>query len=187
MKFKSVVGALFGANSILHKPVMGSVRTKNFWLAQVFRDGRLYDEWSWYNLVPTVGLNQLLDVTLGASTQNTAWYIGLIEGAAVTPTLAAGDTLASHAGWTENTNYTGNRKTWTKNAVASAGSITNSSAPGEFTIGSGGATIEGAFLCSASSGTTGVLYAAGTFTEKVLAQNDILKITGTFTTADDGV
>lgn len=187
MKHKVKLGASFDVNSIFNSPVLGAVRTKNFWLAQVFRKGVLIDEWPWLNLVTTVGLNHLLDVTIGAASQNASWYIGLIEGAAVTPSLAAGDTLSSHAGWTENTNYTGNRKTWTKNAAASGGSITNSNAPAEFTIGAGGATIEGAFLCSASSGTSGVLYAAGTFTEKVLVQNDILKITGTFTTADDGV
>ena len=59
------------------------------------------------NLVTNAGLNHLLDVALSGASQITSWYVGLTDG---TPTPAAADTLASHSGWTEVTDYTGNRK-----------------------------------------------------------------------------
>jgi len=113
------------------------------------------------NLVTTEGLNNLLDATLGGTTPETAWYVGLINNAAFSA-LAAGDTLASHAGWTEFTTYTGNRQTWTKNGVAAAGAMSNSSSKASFPI-TGTATLNGAFLASAATGTTGVLYGEASF------------------------
>lgn len=134
------------------------------------------------NLVVNQGLNDLLNVTLSGDTQDTTWFVGLMSG---TPTAAAGDTLASHAGWTEITNYDEtNRVAYVDNGNSSAQSLTNSSAPSVFTI-SATVTIGGSFLAGVNTGTGGRLYSAGAFTggNKSLNDNDTLSVTMTFTTA----
>jgi len=67
------------------------------------KDGNLKWEKEADNAATDEGLNSVLNVYFHAATQISTWYIGLITG---TGTLAAADTLASHAGWTEGTDYT---------------------------------------------------------------------------------
>lgn len=143
------------------------------------------------NLVVNEGLNHILDIVLSGGTQLTTWYLGLINGSS--PTIAAGNTYASHGGWSENTNYSqSNRPTWS-DAGPSSQSITNSASPATFSINSNGQTIGGAFLASnntkgdtAASGAR--LYAAGAFASaKALDNGETLTVTATFTAADDGV
>jgi len=134
------------------------------------------------NIVVNEGLDHLLDVGLSAATQITTWYLGLIDG---TPTIAAGDTLGSHAGWAEVTAYDeANRVTWSDGGV-SGQSVDNSASPATFTISTNGTTIGGAFLASDNTkgGTTGTLYAAGAFSagDKTLDDGDTLDVTATFT------
>ena len=131
------------------------------------------------NLVVTVGKNDLLDKYFAGSTYTAAWYMGLVNGG-TTPTYAAADTLASHAGWTElaaGTAYTGNRITvgW---AAASAGS--KSSTTTAFPILATN-TVAGALLASVNTGTAGILYSAGNFTggNRSVASGDTLNITYT--------
>jgi len=112
------------------------------------------------NGVTTEGLNHILDVEFHGETQVTTWYIGLIRDDSYSA-LAAGDTLASHAGWQEGDEYTGDRKEWTEGA-ASAGSMTNASTV-DFAINDT-ETMKGAFLCSAATGTSGKLYCTALFT-----------------------
>jgi hypothetical protein len=136
------------------------------------------------NLVTNVGLNHLLDATLSAATQITTWYVGLTDG---TPTTAAGDTAASHAGWTEVTAYDeANRQTWTDGGV-SGQSVSNTASPATFTISTNSTTVGGAFLISDNTkgGTTGTLYAVGAFSagDKSLDDGDSLEVTATFTAA----
>jgi len=131
------------------------------------------------NLVVTVGKNDLLDKYFAGSAYTAAWYLGLVDGAS-TPTYAAGDTLASHAGWTESTAYTGtNRATVAWNA-ASAGS--KASTATSFSINAT-ATIAGALLTvtQVRATTTGVLYSAGSFTggNRSVANGDTLNVTYT--------
>src|SRR5690554_3891912 len=54
------------------------------------------------NLITNEGKDHVLDVVLSGGSQITTWYIGLTDG---TPTAAAADTAASHAGWTEVDDY----------------------------------------------------------------------------------
>lgn len=134
------------------------------------------------NIVVNEGLNHLLDVTLSGATQDTTWFVGLTDG---TPTVAAGDTLASHAGWVEVTDYSeSNRVAWV-DAGASSQSVSNTASPAEFTIDDDAITVGGAFLAGVNTGTSGVLYAAGAFTggDKVLGTGDTLLVTATFTAA----
>jgi hypothetical protein len=134
------------------------------------------------NLVTNEGLNHLLDVTLSGATQDTTWFVGLIS---ATPTVAAGNTLASHAGWTEVTAYDeANRVAWVDGGVASQ-TVSNSGSPAVFTISTNGTDVGGAFLAGVNTGTSGTLYAAGAFTagNKSLDDGDTLDVTFTATAA----
>lgn len=138
-------------------------------------DGRVKWEDETKNLIPNAGLNHILDTVLHGSTPNTTWYLGLKNAG----TVAAADTLASHAGWTENVAYTGDRKEYIE-AAASGQSITNAASPASFAINTDGQTIAGAFLASAATGTTGVLLSAGNFaTAKSAGSGDTIELTYT--------
>lgn len=130
------------------------------------------------NLVTTVGKNDALDKYLAGSGYTAAWYIGLISSTAYTTGPAAGDTAASHGGWTESVAYSNASRPTTAWAAASAGSKALSASLA-FNI-NGPDTIKGCFLISNStkSGTTGILYSAGTFTngDKPVANGDTLGV-----------
>lgn len=137
------------------------------------------------NGVADVGINKLLDIMFGATAKFATWFMGLVDSSAFSG-LAAGDTEASHAGWTENTGYTisggssVNRATWTP-AAASGKSVSNTSAVA-FTM-TGAATIKGFFLCSdqLKATNTGTLWASALFAsgDQVVANGDILNVTYT--------
>jgi hypothetical protein len=137
------------------------------------------------NLIVNAGLQHALDVLMSGSTQTDPWYVGLTDG---TPTVAAGDTMASHAGWTEITAYdeTG-RQAYVE--VRSGQSMSNTASKATFTI-SGTTTVGGAFLTSASDkgGSTGTLLcgAAAAEGDRSVVDDDVLNIEYTFTAADDG-
>jgi hypothetical protein len=116
------------------------------------------------NLVTTVGKNNLLDNHLAGSAYTASWFLGLVDGASA-PTFAAGDTMASHAGWTENQNYSQATRVAAAWSAASAGSKAFSAAL-SFSINAVSQTIAGCFLTSVSTkgGTTGILYSCGAFT-----------------------
>lgn len=138
-------------------------------------DGILKWSDSFENLVTTEGLNKYLDATLKTGLTTPAWYVGL-KG---TGTAAAGDTLASHAGWSELNPYTGDRPAFTPGTV-SGGSVDNSASKASYAI-TGSATVAGAFVCSAATGTTGTLLGAGDFSagSKSVASGDTLNVTVT--------
>ena len=146
-------------------------------------DGQV--KWSdqFHNLVMNGGLANMNGAYFAGTAQTTTWYLGLVTGPGSGTTFAAGDTLASHAGWTENTAYTGTRKAVTFGSATTANPsvITNSAAPSSFTMNAT-ATIAGAFLCSVSSGTSGILFSAGDFTggDKSVASGDTLNVTYQF-------
>lgn len=144
------------------------------------------EKWSdtFHNLVMNGGLANMNSVYFASGTQTTTWYLGLVTGPGSGTTYDAGDTLASHAGWTENTDYTpSGRKAVTFGSATTANPsvISNSAAVTTFSI-NGTATIAGAFLASVSSGTSGVLFSAGDFTggDKAVASGDTLNVTYTF-------
>lgn len=133
------------------------------------------------NLVVNAGLNDLLDKYFKGSGYTAAWYVGL-KG---TGTIAAGDTLASHGGWSEITAYADNRKALTLGSVSSQ-SVNNSGSPASFAINDT-ATVAGAFICTAASGTSGVLYGAANFSgNRAVEENDVLNVTCTLSAADAG-
>lgn len=136
-----------------------------------------------FNLVVNEGLNDLLDKYFKGSTYTAAHYVGLTDG---TPTPAAGDTMASHAGWTEVTAYTeGTRQAFTPGTVASQ-SVDNSASKATFSI-NGTTTVGGLFLTTNNTkgGSTGTLYGAAAFSggDKSLGNGDTLQVTATATAA----
>jgi len=151
-------------------------------------DGSLKWEDEIENLVVTIGKNDLLDKYFSGSAYTAAWYMGLVDNASFSA-YAAGDTLASHAGWLEYLNYTisgssTNRATpsW---GSASAGSKATTATT--FTISGAGGTVLGALMCTtqarntASDGGAGILYSAGTFTgsSRAVVAGDSLLVTYT--------
>lgn len=135
------------------------------------------------NLVVNVGLQYMAGVALTSTTQITSWYIGLY-GAGASNTPAATDTLATHAGWTEVTPYSGNRPaaTFAASTNANPSVVTNSASKASFTINAT-ATVGGAFLCSVASGTSGTLFSASDFQspgDRSVVSGDVLNVTYTF-------
>jgi hypothetical protein len=147
-------------------------------------DGQVKWEEEMHNLVVNAGLQSMVSVYLDAGTQVTTWYLGLITGPGSGTTIAAGDTLASHAGWTEFTSYTGNRKAAVFGTATTADPsvIDNSASQASFTM-NGSGTVAGAFLCSVDTGTSGVLFSASDFQspgDRVVVSSDVLNVTYTF-------
>lgn len=146
-------------------------------------DGQVKWTEAFPNLVMNAGVQDMNTKYFAGSSYTAAWYLGLVTGPASGTTFAAADTLASHAGWTENTDYSGNRKAVTFGTATTANPsvISNSAAPSVFTM-TGSATIAGAFLCNAATGTSGVLFSASDFTggDKSVTSGDTLSVTYTF-------
>lgn len=141
------------------------------------KDGNLKWEDTFHNTVMTAGKNDLLDKYLAGSAYTASFFLGLVDGASA-PTIAAGDTMASHAGWTENQAYTqAARPTAAWNAAAAGSKALSASLT--FSINANG-TIYGAFLCTNSTkgGTTGILFSAGQFTggSKTVQNTDTLNV-----------
>ena len=130
------------------------------------------------NLVTTAGGNDLLTQYLKGSSYTAAWYLGLVTNTSFSA-FAAGDTSASHAGWTESAAYSNSTRIALSFGTASAKSLAASGAV--FNINATD-TIHGAFVISNStkSGTTGVLYSAGAFAaDRSVLNGDTLTVTPT--------
>lgn len=146
-------------------------------------DGRVKWRDTIDNLVTTVGKNDILDKYLAGSSYSASVKMGL-KG---TGSAAAGDTQASHGGWSEvgGTNapaYTGNRPTPSFSSASSGSKATSSAV--SFAITSSG-TVAGCFINMGGSATkddtTGVLYSAGDFSggSKTVSNGDTLNVTYT--------
>lgn len=161
-----------------------ALSAKGHYFVECFdKDGNLKWTAESDNLVVNVGLQYMAGVALTSTTQITTWYLGLY-GAGASNTPAAGDTLASHAGWTEVTPYSGNRPSVTFAAATNANPsvVTNSATKTSFTINAT-QTVGGAFLCSVASGTSGTLFSAADFQspgDRSVVSGDVLTVTYTF-------
>ena len=151
-------------------------------------DGNLKWEDSIQNLVVNVGKANILSVYLGAGTQTTTWYMGLVDNTGYTAYNAA-DTMSSHTGWSESVAYSNStRPTVTFGTATASGGGAGSAGTGSivstavtFTINAS-ATILGAFLTTnnTKSGTTGTLYSAGSFAaSRAVIAGDSLLVTYT--------
>lgn len=150
-------------------------------------EGNLKWEHEEHNLVVNVGLQDMNTQYFKGATYSATWYIGL-WGAAASNNPAAGDTMASHAGWTEFVNYSqANRPTVTFGTATTANPsvISNSASPATFTISGAGGTVGGAFLTTnnTKSGTTGTLFSGSDFTspgDRATVSGDTLTVTYQF-------
>lgn len=127
------------------------------------------------NLVTNEGRTFVLETVF--RTQFTpAWYMGFKSALGG---QAAGDTLASHAGWTEVFPQGSNRVTLTFTAAASQ-SITT----GQFNVPvtlAGPTNVGGALVCTSQTGTAGKLYSIGDFSQlRSVSAGDTLQLTETF-------
>jgi len=163
---------------------MNKLKFKGHFVVEHHRDGKLLATKHIDNAVVAEGVNAILDTYFNSSAQVATWYLGLI-GSAVAGDLVDGDTMASHAGWTEEQSYTeAVRQTWTVGAAASK-SVTNAA----YVVYSINATvtISGLFCCSDSTkgGTAGTLWATGLFTDGDVSavSGDTLNVTYTVTGA----
>jgi hypothetical protein len=149
------------------------------------QDGNLKWEEKNHNLVVNEGLKDMNDKYFSGSAYTAAWYLGLITGPGSGTTIAAADTLASHTGWTEYTDYTGNRQAVTFGAatLADPSVISNSASPNAFIITAPGGTVAGAFLASVATGSSGILFSASDFQspgDRAVVAGDTLNVTYTF-------
>ena len=153
------------------------------------KDGNLKWEAQSKNLVVNVGLQYMAGSALTSVTQITSWFIGLY-GSGATNTPAAGDTMSSHAGWTEVVDYSNATRvaaTFATATTANPSVVTNSASPAPFNI-NGTTTVGGAFLTSGSakSGTAGTLFSAADFGspgDRSVVNSDTLSVTYTFSLA----
>lgn len=139
------------------------------------------------NLVVNVGLKDMNDKYFSGSGYTATWYLGLITGPGAGTTIDPGDTMATHAGWTEDTAYSQSTRpacSFGAATTADPSVISNSSSVAVFSI-NGTTTIAGAFLTSNNTkgGTTGILFSASDFQspgDRAVVNGDTLNVTYTF-------
>jgi hypothetical protein len=124
------------------------------------RHGRVVRRATCRNTVCTGGKNDLGDKYFRGSGYTAAWYVGL-KGSG---TPAAGDTMPSHATWSEITAYSQTARP-TLTLVAFASGSSNTSASRATFTANASTTVYGYFLTSNNSkgGTTGILYSVANF------------------------
>jgi len=174
----AIAQAVFSGRAALHLDV------RNWYHVECFGpDGKL--KWAdiTHNLVMNVGLDEYLQRIWKSSAFTASDFIGLTDD---TPTIVAGDTMASHVGWVEAQGYTeATREAFTPGTVASQ-SVDNSASKASFSINATD-TIGGIFACdnSTKGGTTGILLGAAAFSggDKSVANLDTLNVTVTSTAA----
>ena len=159
------------------------IKLETHWKIECFNaEGKLKWTEEFDNLVVDEGLNDSLDKHLKGSTYTAAWYCGLADS---TPTFAAADTMASHAGWVEITAYSQATRPAITFGTVSGKSVDNSASKAVFSI-NGTTTVGGAFMVTVSTkgGTTGVLYGGAAFTaDRSVISGDTLNVTVTCTAA----
>ncbi len=153
------------------------------------KDGNIKWQAESKNLVVNAGLAYMAGTALTSVTQITSFFLGLY-GAGASNTPAAGDTMSSHAGWTENVGYSNATRvaaTFVTATTANPSVVTNTASPAVFNINAT-STVGGAFLTSGSakSGTTGTLFSAADFGspgDRSVVSGDTLSVTYTFSLA----
>jgi hypothetical protein len=172
------------AGMIANKQAVNSVGAGGVYTVEcVGADGQVKWIDTFHNLVMNEGVQDMNAQYFKGSAYTASPFLGLVTGPGSGTTFAAGDTLASHVGWTESTDYAGSRKAVTFGTATTANPsvTTNSASPSSFAMNAT-VTVGGAFLCTVASGTSGILFSAGDFTggDKLVDSGDTLNVTYTF-------
>lgn len=175
------LGITSSAGLIANQELRSSKGLKTHYKIECIRDGKIIWIEEFDNLVVTAGLNDSLEKHLKGSAYTAAWYVGLTDS---TPTFAPADTMASHAGWTEVTDYDEVTREALVLGAVSGGSVDNSASRAAFTINNT-VTVGGVFVAagSAKGESASVLYGGAAFSggDRNLLSSDVLNITVTFT------
>ena len=150
------------------------------------KDGNQKWEAKSHNLVVNVGLQDMNTKYFSGSSYTAAWYIGLY-GAGASNTPAASDTMSSHAGWTEVTDYSQSTRpqcVFGSATTADPSVISNTASVAVYSI-NGTTTVGGAFLTSDNTkgGTSGTLFSAADFQapgDRSVVSGDTLNVTYQF-------
>ncbi|MFM6926990.1 MAG: hypothetical protein ACKOX6_00910 [Bdellovibrio sp.] len=137
----------------------------------------------WVEEMPNIVFDRAIEDMLGVYFKNQAqkptWYLGLINtGASLLPT----DTMASHPGWSENTNYTAGQRPQAQFGVILDKRMSNALNKAIFTMQAPAGNIVGVFLVSDATkgGTNGMLYAAAAFSSvKNTEASDTITVSAT--------
>lgn len=175
------------AQTIVSNDSQDGVRGGGVFTVECFdKDGNLKWQDQSHNLVVNVGLQDMNTKYFTGSSYTAAWYIGLY-GAAASNDPAAGDTMSSHAGWTEVTAYSQATRpacTFGTATTADPSVISNSASVAVFSI-NGTTTVGGAFLTSNNTkgGTSGTLFSAADFAapgDRSVVSGDTLNVVYSF-------
>ena len=160
------------------KPTVKLPLAGKFTIEHFDKNGQLVDSFEIPNGITDEGVHDLFITNFDDGTKKPNWYVGLIDNAGFSA-VAAADTSASHAGWTESTAYSnGTRPEWEPDAPASR-AVTNG-VSADFSINVNSTAIRGAFIISENTkgGATGILWSTGLFsTVKNLDDGDTFRIT----------
>jgi hypothetical protein len=162
---------------------MDSLKMRGQFVLEQIRNDKVISKITFHNGITDEGKDEILKTMFSAeSARIDAWYVGLIVGASA-PTLADGDTMASHAGWTEIPAASVAelvRQDWLDSDNVADQEITNAAVV-EYTLAVA-ATIRGLFITSDDTleGSTGVLWSTGTFTTAINGNiSDKIRVTYT--------
>lgn len=161
----------------------GVLKLSGNWTVECVRDGKVIWVEKGKNIIPTEGLNHILNVAIGTASKSQAWYIGIFKNN-YTPlsTNTAANSLGLNGlyGEAQDAEYDppSDRPTYTVSS-ATGGVISNAAAKAEFQIKQA-LTIYGAFITNtqAKNSTSGVLLAAKKFdTPRNVVSGDIVYVT----------
>ena len=172
-----------------------SAHAEGIYTVKHIRDGVILSKETFTNTVMTEGKNAMLTNTLKGSSYTAVNYMGLISSVSFT-SINALDTMANlvagatynqwkEAGVANAPTYTSGLRLAPSFGTASGGSMPQT-ATTNFTM-TGAGTVKGCFLAIKSAAgvaptstvadLNGAMWSAGTFTDKVVAANDVIQVT----------
>lgn len=147
---------------VVKKKRSGLVLGGTFVVTCYDKNGKLKWQTTSKNKVVDEGIYHILDVIFNVIDQDRKFFVGLTDGS---PTVAAGDTLASHSGWNEVTGYEdADRPEFvdqrSNEIVKNSDNLAIFGFNGSYTLG-------GAFLCNQQdkASTDGILLTVTAFSE----------------------
>jgi hypothetical protein len=136
------------------------------YLVEAFdENGELVWDETIHNLVTNAGATFNLETFFRGTSYTASWYVGLVSNASFTAYNAT-DTMASHSGWQEFTDYSQSNRVAATFGSAAVNKAITASAASSFSV-TGAGTLKGAFLTTNNTkgGTTGTLYSVSNFTQ----------------------